>query len=357
MKNITFLLPSHGRRPTGGYKVVYEYANRLSANGYTVNIVYPATIFFLKQSFRKKIKCIIKYILFSLFKGYSGRKWFKLDCTVHEHYVWSLKQHHIVSSDYYVATAIETAMYLRDYKIPNQNKIYLIQGFENWSFPDKTVIETYHYGFKNIVIAKWLKEIVENSGATCTLINNGYDFNYFHQTVKYKDKDKLCISMMYHTNTLKGCRYGFEALHIVKKKFPKLKAYIFGVPPRPKLPSWMAYYQQPNRETLNMIYNSAAIYLGPSLTEGWGLTVGEAMICGAGVVCTDNLGYNEMAKNHITALVSPVKDAQSLANNIIYLIENDSERLKIAQNGHKFIQQFTWDTAYKKFIATLNTQD
>ena len=60
MKNITFLLPSHGRRPTGGYKVVYEYANRLSANGYTVNIVYPATIFFLKQSFRKKIKCIIK---------------------------------------------------------------------------------------------------------------------------------------------------------------------------------------------------------------------------------------------------------------------------------------------------------
>lgn len=354
MTNITFLLPGHGRKPIGGYKVVFEYANRLCADGYTVNIIYPATIFYSQKPLLKKIKSIIKYIYFSLFKGYSGRRWFKLDNRVHEHYVWSLEQHHIATSDYYIATAIETAMYLRDYPINPQNKIYLIQHFENWSYTDIEVINTYHYGFKNIVIANWLKEIVEHNGATCTLINNGFDFNYFHQTIEFKDKDKLCISMMYHTSIWKGCKYGFEALNIVKKRYPELKAYIFGVPPTPKLPAWMTYYQQPNREMLNNIYNMAAIYLGPSLTEGWGLTVGEAMICGAAVVCTNNKGYSEMAKDNQTALVAPIKDAQTLADKIIYLIEHDNERYRIAKAGQQYIRQFTWDSAYKKFITLLN---
>lgn len=354
MDTITFLLPGHGRRPIGGYKVVYEYANRLVNDGYHVNIIYPASIFYRNKQTSKKIKYIIKYIYFSLFKGYSGRRWFKLDNRVHEQYVWSLDQRHVPASDYYIATAIETAMYLRNYQVPNANKLYLIQGFENWSYSDETVIATYHYGFKNIVIANWLKDIVENSGATCTLIRNGFDFNYFHQTINYKEKDKFCISMMYHLSILKGCKYGFEALNIVKKRYPELKAYIFGVPPAPKLPHWMTYYKQPDRQTLNKIYNTAAIYLGPSLTEGWGLTVGEAMICGAAVVCTDNKGYKEMAKDHLTALISPTKNAESLANNIIYLIEHDNERLKIAQQGHQFIQQFTWEIAYKKFTELLD---
>ena len=162
--------------------------------------------------------------------------------------------------------------------------------------------------------------------------------------------------MMYHLSILKGCKYGFEALNIVKKRYPELKAYIFGVPPAPKLPQWMTYYKQPDRQTLNKIYNTAAIYLGPSLTEGWGLTVGEAMICGAAVVCTDNKGYREMATNNKTALLSPIKDSQSLANNIMYLIEHDDERLRIAKAGQQNIAQFTWDDAYKKFIAQIENK-
>ena len=37
---ITFILPRTGEEPIGGFKVVYEYANRLAKDGYHINIVY-----------------------------------------------------------------------------------------------------------------------------------------------------------------------------------------------------------------------------------------------------------------------------------------------------------------------------
>ena len=101
------------------------------------------------------------------------------------------------------------------------------------------------------------------------------------------------------------------------------------------------------------MYNDSAIYVGPSCVEGWGLTIGEAMICGCAVACTNNKGYLEMAKNDETALVSPVGDEEALANNILRLIEDEELRYKIASNAKLFIRQFDIDEMYQKFKRCL----
>ena len=49
-RRIAFLLPRSGVTPIGGYKVVYEYANRLAADGYEVELVYPAYVARFQQS-------------------------------------------------------------------------------------------------------------------------------------------------------------------------------------------------------------------------------------------------------------------------------------------------------------------
>ena len=43
-KSIDFLFPHPAAGPTGGYKVVYEYANRLANDGYGVHIVYSGVL-------------------------------------------------------------------------------------------------------------------------------------------------------------------------------------------------------------------------------------------------------------------------------------------------------------------------
>lgn len=354
-KSITILFPIHGLVPRGGQKVAYEYANRLCRDGYSVHVVYPALPFSGKQSIMSRIRYGLKFFFYRFFIGYSCRKWFPLFNKVQEHYLYSLDYRYVPKTDYYIATAVETAMFLKTYKIPNKNKLYLIQDFENWLISSESVKKTYNYGFKNIVVSNWLAEVVQEAGADCTVIQNGFDFNYFKMDIPFSEKDNFKVAMMYSTQQRKGCKYGFEAIEIVKNKFPELKVMLFGVHPEPpQLPSYCTYYRTPDREHLNRIYNESAIFLAPSIDEGWGLPIGEAMICGCAVVCTDNKGFREMAENQVTALMSPTRDSRSLADNIICLIEDEGLRIKIARQGHENIKKFKWDDSYLKFKKMLS---
>lgn len=351
-KRITFIFPHPVSGPTGGYKVVYEYANRLVAEGHKVNIVYSGSLFWSKKSLYFKLTNCFRYIQM-LFNGYGCRKWFNLDKRVKEHLTFSLNYRHIPKSDIYVCTSPYTAMYVKDY--PTEEKYYLIQDYENWgAVTDDKLIETYHYPLRKIVISNWLARLIEEKGCSYTLIPNGFDLEYFKKSTPIEQRDKYTIGIMYRPAAVKGFDYGLKALEIVKEKFPLLKVNVFGIEQRPaRLPEWFQYFQMPDKATHNRIYNESSIYIGCSNVEGWGLPIGEAMICGAAVACTDNKGYLEMAKDGETALVSPIKDSKALAENIIRLINDDELRYRIATNGNRFIQRFTWDESYAKLKKTL----
>lgn len=349
MKSITFLMPGNGHSPAGGYKIVYEYANRLAEDGYSVHIVYPVSINFKKSFLKEKIKSILRFPYWGL-KGYSCKRWFHLNPGVKEHLTFSLNYSHIPKTDVYVATAVQTSYYLASYPIENSKKLYLIQGFETWSATEEYVYNSYKLGLKNIVISDWLAEKVKSVGADFTIIKNGFDFDYFQLSIPIEEKDKYSISMLYNKAKIKGCKYGLDALEIVRTKYPQLKANLFGVSKRPEgLPEWIMYYQCPDRETHNRIYNQSAIYLAPSLQEGWGLPVGEAMICGSVPVCTETLGFKEMVRDGVNGYIVPIKDSEALASKIVSLIEDDETRKKMAKRGNSDIKKFRWNLSYSKF--------
>lgn len=353
MPTITFIFPHPADGPAGGYKVVYEYANRLVADGCKVNVVYSGSLFWQKKSLYFKLTNCVRYVE-RLIKGYSARSWFALDKRVKEHFTLSLNYRHLPKSDIYVCTSPYTAMYVKDY--PTDKKFYFIQGYEKWgAITDEVLIETYHYPLRKIVVSTWLEKLMDNLNEVCDVVPNGFDFNYFKLITSIKEKDKFKISMVYSPIELKGCKYAFEALDIVKTKFPQLQVVMFGSAPIPDgLPKWYSYIKEPNQEQHNCIYNESAIFLAPSLQEGWGLTIGEAMMCGQAVVCTNNNGYREMAIDNVNALMCNIKDSASLAQNIITLIENDELRYKIAEKGYEDIKRFDIDQSYLKLKSVLN---
>ena len=355
MPDITFIFPHAASGPTGGYKVVYEYANRLVNDGFEVHIVYSGSIYWSQKPLRFKLTNVIRYLQ-TFVRGYSARRWFPLDKRVKEHLTFSMNYRHVPKTGIYVATSPYTAAYLNDYPVDAANKFYFIQDREDWGPGLEAILEkTYKMPLQKIVIARWLKIMLENVyGEQSVFIPNGFDFGKFRLTIKPEDKNKYCVSIMYHSMERKRCEDAIEALKLVKARVPELQVNVFGVPPRPAdLPEWFVYYRMPDDETHNRINNESAIYAGSSAVEGWGLTVGEAMICGQAVCCTDNDGYREMAIDGTTALLSPVKDPAALAENIITLIGNDELRLRIARAGNEYIRQFVWDDSYRKFKETV----
>lgn len=164
VKNITILLPCVGNFPSGGFKVVYEYANRLSADGVRVHIVYPVYTGISRPSIKTIVKSFIQWAK-HLKHGYKCSNWFKLDHRVKEHLVFSLNWPFVPKSDRYIATAVSTSVYLNCYPVKPSCKFYFIQDFENWNMCDEDVEKTYRFGMNNITISNWLAK--KSSGFRC----------------------------------------------------------------------------------------------------------------------------------------------------------------------------------------------
>ncbi len=358
-KSITIVFMKTFVKPTGGAKVAYEYANRLVQDGWEVYIAYKymtghhhtfyGKIFFY---FYDKLKHFIETITK---KQPSGSLWFDLDSRIHEVFVPNIKYRNVPKTDYYIATSVETPFFVLDYKVPNSHKFYLIQDYENWGdITDAIVKESYRLPLTKFVISQWLYEKVISEGVECIHLPNGFDFNYFTLYNPIDSRNKYHISILYHPSEKKGCKDSMEALSIVKNRYPSLTVNMFGKTEKPDgLPDWYNYYQLPDKQTHNKIYNESAIFIGASHIEGWGLTIGESMICGCAVACTDNDGFKEMVKDGYTGLLSPIKSPQHLANNIIKLIENDELRIRIARQGNEFIKGFTWNSSYNILKRTI----
>lgn len=349
---ITFVLPGYLRSPAGGYKMVFEYANRLTLRGHKVAIAFDC---FQGAQGHQRIPGFLKKLCYRFFVWYYP-KWFALHPKVRKVCAYTgINDREIPDADFVCATAVGTANDVAKLSINKGEKLYFIQDFENWgSWTSDAVKETYRLGMKNIVIAKWLEKIVQDSGFDCVLIPNGIDFDVFNIDIPIASRKGHTVSMLYHEQVHKGSIYGIAALKKLKERYPDLQATLFGVPKRPDdLPAWIQYIQSATQPQLWQVYNQSKIYLCPSIKEGFGLTGAEAMACGCAYVASDYGGVHEYAIDGRNVLLSPPKDVEGLVKHISYLFDHDDERIKLAQQGYKDIQTLDWNRSVDKFETVL----
>ena len=368
-KKLAVILPGRPTAPVGGYKVAYQYADYFAGIGYDVCFIYPYVQedFFSQNniSFLKKVKTFLGFYYRQFTKTIPLKNWYPFKNETHYKFAFMMTPFFLSflkTKDVIFATSVETAYWLNSVNnIPNKKKFYLIQDFENWNKnTDEYCYNSYKFPFTKIVISKWLQKKLEETGNTATIIPNGLDFEYFKLTIPIESRKSTEVAMLYHLDDRKRCCDSMAALEIVKKQIPDLHVTMFGTPEKPvDLPDWYSYYRTPNRETHNAVYNNAAIFVAASMKEGWALPPAEAMQCGAALVCTDIGGFGDYAINNETALVSKVYDVQALAENILKLITDNDLQIKIAKNGNKHIQQFTWDKSFammKELIESNGTK-
>lgn len=349
---ITFVLQGYSKYPIGGYKMVFEYASQFIMRGYGVNIVFDCSP---EAKRHPGIPVFIRKFCYKFLVWYYP-KWFALNPKIHKICAYTgINDRELPDADFVCATAVGTANDVAKLSINKGKKLYFIQGFENWgSWTADAVKETYRLEMKNIVIAKWLEKIVQDSGADCVLIPNGIDFDVFNINIPIASRKGHTVSMLYHDQVHKGSVYGIAALEKLKERYPDLQATLFGVPKRPDdLPKWIQYIQSATQPQLRQVYNQSKIYLCPSTKEGFGLTGAEAMACGCAYVASDYGGVHEYATDGRNVLLSPPKDVEGLVEHISYLFDHDDERIKLARQGYEDIQALDWNKSVDKFEDVL----
>ena len=355
-KSITFLLSGSGQRPVGGFKIVYEYANRLAHRGWRVVIIHPTLLWpaFFKLSLLMKIKVLRAYVRRVITREYLPLHWMKIDPRIKLQWTVTLDGAFIPDADFVVACPVESALFAVDYPKSKGKKFYFIQHFEDWNQPRELVEKSWKLPLKKIVIAKWLQNVARDLGEDSVYIPNGLDFSFFKKLKSLSERPPFSICFLYHALSWKGTRFAIAAMVALKTKYPQLAVTVFSADCIPeKLPDFFMTHVDPSQITLRDIYNSSTIFISPSLAEGWPLPPAEAMLCGCVVVATDIGGHREYIQDGVNGIFCQSWSAESIVEKVEYIFNNPEIATRISGAAPASLQKFDWDSRVELFEQAL----
>lgn len=106
---------------------------------------------------------------------------------------------------------------------------------------------------------------------------------------------------------------------------------------------------QVDEEDLVALYGAAVLFAYPSIAEGFGLPVVEAMACGTPVLTSDLSSLPEVAGD-AARLVDPF-DVEALRTALLALLEDPEARADLARRGRRRAERFTWRQTATRILA------
>jgi hypothetical protein len=313
---------------SGGVRLIFTYANYLSGKGHDV-MVYVPKLFAWEDLNDGKINW--KTSIANTFKRGKQVSWFPCDFPIA--LATKICDKYIRDADVTVASAWYTARNVAHLSESKGRKAYFIQDYEVWGDgSDQNRVEaTYCLGMDNITIAQWLDEIVfQCSGKHTTIILNGVDDEEIFQGRKKINKNKTII-MLGNMAARKGAMNGITILKELQQKYG-LRVILYAASPSNAIPDSFEFYCQPKREKLMQLYTEADICLFPSVREGWGLIVTEAMAHQCAVVGNNTGALSEIGINGENAMIASDFDPKTLRD-CLERVLNDETLLKRLQLG------------------------
>jgi len=102
---------------------------------------------------------------------------------------------------------------------------------------------------------------------------------------------------------------------------------------------------------LPAVLSGAVAFVFPSLYEGFGLPVLEAMACGTPVICSNVSSLPEVA-GEAALQVDPL-DVEALAEAIHWVISDAGLRATLVERGYEQVQRFSWQRCASQVLQVL----
>jgi len=112
------------------------------------------------------------------------------------------------------------------------------------------------------------------------------------------------------------------------------------------------YIPHVNNDSLRNYYSQSAVFVLPSVEDGFAVVCGEAMASGLPVVTTENNGAAEIVTEGVDGFVVPIRSSEALAERIQELYNNAELRRNMAFNARsKAIADLSWQKYAEKLAS------
>jgi glycosyltransferase involved in cell wall biosynthesis len=178
-----------------------------------------------------------------------------------------------------------------------------------------------------------------------TIIPYGTNLSMFTPAVAKPNRSGLKILFVGQISQLKGISYALEAYRKTKGPSTHLTLvgnFIGSSEPFRKYQSDFTHISHVPHDVMPQIFRNADVFVLPTLADGMGLAVLEAMASGLPVIVTAN-GPGDLVRDGIDGFVVPIRDSEAIAVRLDVLRNNPEMRLAMGQSARLRAEQFSWE--------------
>ena len=216
-------------------------------------------------------------------------------------------------------------------------------------------------------VSKDIESVLYVEPSRVQVAYSGIDVNHFCDTERrnifrqhYRLKaDQPIIGTVANLFPRKGYEYLIEALVTLKKIYPDICCFIVGEGPESYREQLVRLVKEKKLES-NVVYagfqenvfeflNAFDVFVLPSLMEGFGIALLEAMAMSKPIVACKVGGVPEVIKDGVTGILVPPKDSQSLAVALQKILNDEPTKISLGMCARKVVEaQFTREAAMKR---------
>lgn len=109
-----------------------------------------------------------------------------------------------------------------------------------------------------------------------------------------------------------------------------------------------------SQNKINNLYKESCIFCMTSHTEGFGVTLIEAMSYGLPVIAFDSAeGAKELIKNNYNGYLIKNRNEHEMADKIVYLLNNKKELKRLGENAYKTALNYQKENILNNWLSTL----
>jgi alpha-maltose-1-phosphate synthase len=156
----------------------------------------------------------------------------------------------------------------------------------------------------------------------------------------------------------KGIKYLLQAIEKVNSANVQLQ--LLGPLPADETPlkpwsQWFEYLGRTDQNGVVKHMQQADVLVLPSVFEGFGLVIVEAMATGMPVIASTHSCAPEVIRNGTDGFVLEADDVQGLADKISWCAEHRGELVQMGRAAHERAQEFSWEAHTARLGAVLES--
>ncbi len=176
---------------------------------------------------------------------------------------------------------------------------------------------------------------------------DGVDADYFQPAPQTAEPQPFRILFAGGISLRKGIQYLLESLKRIGPDVPMELTLAGGLSDggRECLERYSGRYDYRgfvSQAELRALYQQSSVLVLPSIEEGFGVVIAEAMACGVPVIATPNTAAPDLIRDGVDGFIVPIRDVDALTDRLLTLRNKPDLRREMGMAARERIRAFSW---------------